>query len=70
MISVQDCTERYERKDYLGKGMAKLNQREKEVVQMRYFDDMTQDDIAYFYGVSQQAVALWEETALKKMSKL
>ena len=37
---------------------------------MRYFDDMTQDDVAYFYGVSQQAVALWEETALKKMSKL
>ena len=70
MISVQDCTERYEHKDYLGKGMKKLNQREKEVIQMRYFDDMTQDDVAYFYGVSRQSISLLETAALIKMSKL
>lgn len=70
MISVQDCTERYEHKDYLVKGMAKLNQKEKEVIQMRYFDDMTQDDVAYFYGVSRQSISLIETAALLKMSKL
>jgi len=70
MVAVQDCTERYEHKDYLGKGMAKLNHREKEVIQMRYFDDMTQDDVAYFYGVSRQSISLIETAALLKMSKL
>jgi RNA polymerase sigma factor (sigma-70 family) len=70
MVSVEDCSEGYERKEYLHKAMGKLDQKERDVVRMRYYNDMTQEDIAHLYGVSQQSVALWEEVALKKMSKL
>ena len=68
MGTVEDCTASYERKDYLEKGFKKLNDKEKQVINMRYFNDMTQDEVSVFYGVSQQSVALWEEEALYKMS--
>ena len=70
MFSVQDCSESYERTDYLHKATGKLDQKEKDVIKMRYYKDMTQEDVAHLYGVSQQSVALWEEVALKKMSSL
>ena len=70
MGTVEDCTASYERKDYLEKGFKKLNDKEKQVINMRYFNDMTQDEVSVFYGVSQQSVALWEEDALYKMSKV
>ena len=68
MGTVEDCTASYERKDYIEKGFKKLNDKEKQVINMRYFNDMTQDEVSVFYGVSQQSVALWEEEALYKMS--
>ena len=70
MTAVQDCTESYERQDYIEKSFKLLTEREREVVYMRYFEDMTQDDIAIFYGVSRQSVSQWESVALLKMSKL
>jgi RNA polymerase sigma factor (sigma-70 family) len=68
MGTVEDCTANYERKDYIEKGFNKLDDKEKQVINMRYFNDMTQDEVSVFYGVSQQSVALWEEEALYKMS--
>ena len=70
MTAVQDCTESYERQDFIEKSFKLLTEREREVVYMRYFEDMTQDDIAIFYGVSRQSVSQWESVALLKMSKL
>lgn len=70
MTAVQDCTEGYERQDYIEKSFKLLTERERDVVRMRYFEDMTQDDIAIFYGVSRQSVSQWESVALLKMSKL
>lgn len=70
MTSVKDCTEKYERQDYIDKAIRKLTEREREVIRMRYFDDMTQQDVRDFYNVSQQSVSLWESSALVKMSKL
>jgi len=70
MTAVQDCTESYERQDYIEKSFKLLTEREREVVYMRYFEDMTQDDIAIFYGVSRQSVSQWESVALLKMCKL
>ena len=70
MTSIQDCTEVYEQQEYIKKAMRKLSDREEEVILMRYFQDMTQDEISLSKGVSQQSVAIWEETALLKMSKV
>jgi RNA polymerase sigma factor (sigma-70 family) len=70
MTSIQDCTEVYEQQEYIKKAMRKLSDREEEVILMRYFQDMTQDEISLSKGVSQQSVAVWEETALLKMSKV
>jgi|TARA_B110000240_G_scaffold187671_1_gene225589 RNA polymerase sigma factor (sigma-70 family) len=70
MTSIQDCTEVYEQQEYIKKAMRKLSDREEEVILMRYFQDMTQNEISLSKGVSQQSVAVWEETALLKMSKV
>ena len=70
MGTVEDCTASYERKDYVEKGLKNLNDKEKDVINLRYFNDMTQDEVSVFYGVSRQAVSLWEEEALYKMSKV
>tara|TARA_R110002153_G_C13253637_1_gene491861 strand:- start:378 stop:953 length:576 start_codon:yes stop_codon:yes gene_type:complete len=70
MTSIQDCTEGYERQEYIKKAMRKLSDREREVILMRYFQDMTQDEVAYFFDASRQSVSLWETEALNKMSAL
>ena len=70
MSSVEDCTEKYERDDYLSKSLKNLTEKEAEIIDMRYFKEMTQDEVAVHYGVTQQSIALWEEKALIKMSKL
>ena len=70
MIAVEDCTKDYEQKDYLKKGFDKLTEREIVIIKMRYFNDMTQEDVAVHQGVSRQAIALCEDKALYKMSKL
>ena len=70
MTAVQDCTERYERQDYIEKSVKLLTKKEREIIRMRYFDDMTQEEISIFFDVSQQSVAIWEGSALLKMSKL
>ena len=70
MSFVVDCTDSYERKDYVKKGLSKLTDREKQVIKMRYFDDMTQEEVSLFYGVNQATSGRWENEALIKMSKL
>jgi len=70
MVSVQDCTSGYESQDYLEKAMQVLDDKEKELITLRYFRYKTQGEVAEFYGVSRQAVSLWETEALVKMSKL
>ena len=70
MSSVEDCTEKYERDDYLSKSLKNLTEKEAEIINMRYFKEMTQDEVAVHYGVSRQAIGLWEDKALAKMSKV
>jgi RNA polymerase sigma factor (sigma-70 family) len=69
-LSVEDCTESYETKDFISKCLNSLSERSRGVIEMRYFKEMTQEEVADIYGVSQQAVALWEDEALHKMSTL
>ena len=70
MSSVKDCTEKYEVADYLSKSLKVLTEKETEIINMRYFKEMTQDEVALHYDVSRQAVGLWEDKALAKMSKV
>ena len=65
-----DCTDRYETKDFLAKAMETLTEREAEVINMRYFKEMSQGDLATLYSVSQKTICSWEATALEKMSKV
>jgi|TARA_R110000744_G_scaffold103078_2_gene197799 RNA polymerase sigma factor (sigma-70 family) len=69
-LSVPDCAEGYEARDLLTKCLNSLSGRSRKVIEMRYLKEMTQAEVANVYKVSQQAVALWEEEALDKMSEL
>ena len=70
MCLVKDCTEKYERDEFISKSLKSLTNKEADIIDMRYFKDMTQDEVAVCYGVTQQSIALWEDKALSKMSKL
>ena len=37
--------------------LKQLNERQQEMVQMVYFEDKTQDEVAEHYGISKQAVS-------------
>lgn len=69
-LSVPDCTEVYEQKNLLEKCLGLLSEKERSVIKSRYLHGATQDDLADIYGVTRQAVSLWEEEALHKMSKI
>ena len=66
----EDCTGEYEARDFIDKGLDLLTEREKSIVHMRYYMDMSQLEVSESYSVSQKTVSLWEEVALKKLSEL
>jgi RNA polymerase sporulation-specific sigma factor len=49
--------------------MAKLNDREKMILEMRFFDGRTQMEVAEEIGISQAQVSRLEKTALKHMRR-
>ena len=49
--------------------MSHLNQRERDIISMRYFGDLTQTEIAERIGISQAQISRIEKAALKKMKK-
>ncbi len=65
-----DCSAEYEIKDMIVKCMDLLTEKERQIIDMRYFDEMTQDQVADIYGVSRQAISQWEADALDKMSRV
>tara|TARA_R110000803_G_scaffold126370_1_gene193835 strand:- start:2636 stop:3205 length:570 start_codon:yes stop_codon:yes gene_type:complete len=69
-LSVPDCTDDYEVKDLISKCLSSLSERSRKVIEMLYLKGLTQAEVAEIYGVSQQAVSLWEDEALDKMSGL
>ena len=51
----------------LEKAMEELDSREKKIIQLRYFGDMTQSEIASKLGISQVQVSRMEKKILIKM---
>ncbi len=49
--------------------MKKLNEREKEIITLRFFEGKTQMEVADFVGISQAQVSRLEKGALKTMRK-
>lgn len=53
----------------LSEGMRRLNEREKKILQLRFFDGKTQMEVAGDIGISQAQVSRLEKSALKHMKK-
>ena len=56
-------------KEALPKAMEKLTSRQREVVIMYFWHNMTQQEIAEELGITQQAVSLYIDYSLKKLRK-
>ena len=56
-------------KEALPKAIKKLTARQREVVVMYFWDNMTQQEIAEELGITQQAVSLYIDYSLKKLRK-
>tara|TARA_R110002153_G_C13249743_1_gene491490 strand:+ start:119 stop:742 length:624 start_codon:yes stop_codon:yes gene_type:complete len=66
----EDCSEKYETEEFIAKAMALLNDKERAIITMRYFEHKTQGEVSKILGVTQQAIFLQESSILSKMSKL
>ena len=70
LAQTEDCTEDYENTEFVAKAMTLLTDKERTLINMRYFEHKTQAEASEILGVTQQAIALQESSALSKMSKL
>ena len=53
----------------LNEAMRRLNDREKKILQLRFFEGKTQMEVSDEIGISQAQVSRLEKTALKHMKK-
>ena len=51
----------------IGEAMKKLNDREREIIELRFFDGKTQMEVSDLIGISQAQVSRLEKNALKIM---
>tara|TARA_R110000772_G_scaffold44582_1_gene102575 strand:+ start:371 stop:946 length:576 start_codon:yes stop_codon:yes gene_type:complete len=70
LAQTEDCTDNYEVTEFVAKAMTLLTDKERTLINMRYFEHKTQAEASEILGVTQQAIALQESNALSKMSKL
>jgi RNA polymerase sigma-B factor len=59
--------ERWQKRQLLEEAMSVLDERERKIVQMRFYDDLTQQQIAQQIGISQMHVSRLLRRALQKM---
>jgi RNA polymerase sigma factor (sigma-70 family) len=71
--SGKDHVERYETRDFakhvIKTAREKLTTEELEVVMLRYFGDMTQEDVANAMGKNKMWVSRYENSAMQKLRK-
>jgi RNA polymerase sigma-B factor len=59
--------ERWEKRQLIEDAMRVLDERERKIVEMRFFDDLSQTQIAQRLGISQMHVSRLLRRALQKM---
>ncbi len=70
-IGEEDTTfEKIENRDFLKKSLDKFNEAEKEFIDMRYFNNRTQKEIAERLGVSQMYVSRMEKKVLERFRRM
>ena len=70
-VGQEDKTfEKIENRDFLKNSIDKFNEAEKEFIQMRYFGNMTQKDIAKKFGVSQMYISRLEKKVLERFRRI
>lgn len=68
LLTVEDQTvERWQKRQLLDEAMKALSERERTIVEMRFYDDLTQQQIAKRLGISQMHVSRLLRRALAKM---
>lgn len=63
----EEALERWQKRQLLEEAMGVLDERERKIVEMRFFDDLTQTQIAQRLGISQMHVSRLLRRALQKM---
>jgi RNA polymerase sigma-B factor len=61
--------DRVELRDVLGRAMAHLNPRERSIMAMRFYDQMSQSEIAKKLGISQMHVSRLQRAALEQLRR-
>ena len=61
--------ERVEMRDVLERAMSHLNERERRIMAMRFFDEMSQSEIAKRLGISQMHVSRLQRAALEQLRR-
>ena len=59
-----------ENNDFIKYSLKKLNEKERDFIEKRYYQEMTQSEIAKLWDVSQMYVSRLEKTVLKKLRDL
>jgi RNA polymerase sigma-B factor len=62
-----EAMERWEKRQLIEDAMRVLDERERKIVEMRFFDDLSQTQIAQRLGISQMHVSRLLRRALQKM---
>jgi len=57
----------FESADMLKRGMARLNDKQREVLVLRFFENMSQREVAQHLGISQMTVSRTERAALEQL---
>ena len=59
----------FENADLLQRGMRTLNEKQKEVIRLRFFENLSQREVAERTGVSQMSVSRTERSALEQLRR-
>jgi len=59
--------DRVEMRDVLNRAMQHLNERERRIMIMRFFDEMSQSEVAKRLGISQMHVSRLQRAALEQL---
>ncbi len=70
ILEGENVTEKIIDKIYIKESLMSLTEREKEIINLRYFKGKTQSDIAKLIGVSQVQISRLEKKALLKMREV